>query len=109
MSGSQSYLLLLMAFMVIVMIILPASRARKAKRELEARQSLMLPGTRVMTNFGLYGTIVSLDKEENLAQLEIAPGTVVSVHALTVTTLLDEKQEQAPAEAGDQEPSQKDA
>jgi preprotein translocase subunit YajC len=47
----------------------------------------MVPGTRVMTRSGLYGTLVEFDSEDLTmpALIEIAPGVEVEVHAQTVT------------------------
>lgn len=85
--GSPLLMLLLFGLMMLMLIVLPVSRARKAQQQLKERQQEMIPGTKVMTNFGLYGTVDSLDREHNLAYLEIAPDTVVKVHLMTVTTI----------------------
>lgn len=86
-SGSPLFMLALLGIMMIVLIVLPARRAKKAQAQLKERQDQMVPGTPVMTNFGLYGTVASIDKENNTSQLEIAPGTVVKVHLMTVTQI----------------------
>ena len=93
--GSPLFLLLLTAVAMIVLVVLPARRAKKAQQELKDRQAQMRPGSKVMTNFGLYGSIVEINNEDQTAQLEIAPGTVVKVHLLSVTTLEEEEQSQA--------------
>ncbi|WP_237188257.1 preprotein translocase subunit YajC [Rothia nasimurium] len=85
--SSPVFMLALLAIMMLVLIVLPARRAKKAQQQLQERQDSMVPGTKVMTNFGLYGSIVSINKEDTTAQLEIAPGTVVKVHLMTVTTI----------------------
>lgn len=54
--------------------------SRKRQAEAEKRREAMVPGTDVMTNFGLYGTIVSIDEDENIAVLEISPGVTARVH-----------------------------
>ncbi|MFW0180524.1 preprotein translocase subunit YajC [Rothia sp. P5766] len=86
-SGSPLFMFLLLGLMMIILIVLPARRAKKAQQQLKERQETMVPGTKVMTNFGLFGTLDSLDREQNVAYLEIAPGTVVKVHLMTVTTI----------------------
>lgn len=53
---------------------------KKRQRDAEERRLQMVPGTEVMTNFGLYGTITAIDEDENIATLEIAPGVEVRVH-----------------------------
>ena|SRR5690554_2051260 len=57
---------------------------RKRQAEAEKRREAMVPGTDVMTNFGLFGTIVSIDEEENIAVLELAPGVTARVHRQTL-------------------------
>ncbi|MGV3245739.1 preprotein translocase subunit YajC [Rothia sp. 11254D007CT] len=86
-SGSPLFMLLLLGIMMLVLIVLPARRAKKAQQQIKERQDAMVPGTQVMTNFGLYGSVVSIDKEANTAHLEIAPGTVAKVHLMTVTSI----------------------
>lgn len=86
-SGSPLFMLLLLGIMMLVLIVLPARRAKKAQQQIKERQDAMVPGTQVMTNFGLYGSVVSIDKGANTAHLEIAPGTVAKVHLMTVTSI----------------------
>jgi preprotein translocase subunit YajC len=62
---------------------------RKRKKDQETLQSTMVPGAEVMTNFGLYGTILSIDEEANKVALEIAPGTVVQIHRQTIARVVE--------------------
>jgi preprotein translocase subunit YajC len=62
---------------------------RKRQKDTLALQSKMVAGADVMTNFGLYGTIVSIDEEENKVALEIAPGTVVQIHRQTIARVVE--------------------
>ncbi|WP_241984651.1 preprotein translocase subunit YajC [Cryobacterium adonitolivorans] len=68
---------------------------RKRQKDTLALQSKMVAGADVMTNFGLYGTIVSIDEEENKVALEIAPGTIVQIHRQTIARVVE------PTVAGD--------
>jgi preprotein translocase subunit YajC len=43
-----------------------------------------------MTNFGMYGTLKSLDEVSKVAELEIAPGTTVRVHSQTIAKVVNE-------------------
>lgn len=83
-------MLLLMGIMIIVLIVLPARRNKKMQEQLRARQETMTRGTKVMTNFGLYGTIDTINKDDNTAHLTIAPNTTVKVHLATVTTIQED-------------------
>ena len=49
----------------------------------------VVPGAKVMTNFGVFGTILSIDEEENQVQLESTPGTVLTVHRQTIARVID--------------------
>ena len=76
---------------------------RKRKRDQEALQATMVVGAEVMTNFGMYGTIISIDEEANKVALEIAPGTIVNIHRQTIARVVepvvaDSEDERAVAE-----------
>lgn len=63
-------------------------RNNKKRRQAEAEKTAQLqPGVEVMTNFGLFGTVESLDAENNKVRLEIAPDTVVTVHKQTIARI----------------------
>ncbi|HET8780267.1 MAG TPA: preprotein translocase subunit YajC, partial [Agromyces sp.] len=47
------------------------------------------PGAKVMTNFGVFGTILSMDEEENQVLLETSPGTVLTVHRQTIARVVE--------------------
>ncbi|RKQ36338.1 preprotein translocase subunit YajC [Kocuria tytonis] len=75
---------------MVLLLWLPMRRQKKAQTEMKAKQATMEPGTRVMTSFGLFGTLRDMDREQNRAVLEISPGQLVTVHSQTVTTVVDE-------------------
>lgn len=60
------------------------------KRQAQARelQSQVVAGAEVMTNFGVYGTILSIDDEENKVLLETVPGTILTVHRQTIARVV---------------------
>lgn len=62
---------------------------RKRKRDQESLQATMVVGAEVMTNFGMYGTIISIDEEANKVALEIAPGTIVNIHRQTIARVVE--------------------
>ena len=39
-----------------------------------------MPGAKVMTTFGVFGTVLSIDEENNQVTIESGPGTVLRVH-----------------------------
>lgn len=90
-AGGSGFLpIVLLAAVVVFFFVLPMRRQKKMREDLKQRQEQMGPGTRVMTQFGLFGTIVSTDPLENTAVLRIAPDTDVTVYLPAVTTVLDE-------------------
>jgi preprotein translocase subunit YajC len=73
-----------------VMVFFMWRNSRKRKTEQEQLKSTMVPGVEVMTNFGLFGRIVTIDEVANQAELEIAPGTVIKVHRQTLVRIVDQ-------------------
>ncbi len=95
--GGTSFLLPLMLVALVLLVWLPMRRQKKALAQVKEKQSAMGPGTEVMTNYGLYGTVRSIDRDANKVLLEIAPGTAVTVHLQTVTTVVEDEVPAAPA------------
>lgn len=92
-------LLALFGFLIFTMF----RRQKKAKRVALEQKSQIAPGVEVMTQFGLFGTVVSMDTEENKVVLEIAPGSHATVHLQTITKIITpetvpEESAGAPAE-----------
>ncbi|MGQ1839936.1 preprotein translocase subunit YajC [Kocuria turfanensis] len=88
--GGTSWLLPFMLVALVLLVWLPMRRQKKAMAQVKEKQAAMAPGTEVMTNYGLYGTVRSIDRDANKVVLEIAPGTAVTVHLQTVTTVVEE-------------------
>jgi|SRR5690554_6072964 len=64
--------------------------AKKRRAEAAELQEKMLPGTEIMTNYGLYGTIIAIDDETNIATIETTPGTVLRIHRQTILKAVEE-------------------
>lgn len=84
---------LALAFLIFTMF----RRQRKTQQQVKEMRTQMEPGTEVMTQFGLFGTIVSIDQENNKAVLELSPGNFATVH----TQALSKVVQQDTAAAGD--------
>lgn len=54
--------------------------SKKRKEAAEQQKEALKPGVEIMTNFGLYGTVVSIDNEANIAEIEVSPGNVLRLH-----------------------------
>lgn len=80
---------IIMLAVLAVLIFFMFRNSRKRQAEAQKLQSNVVPGARVMTNFGVFGTIVSIDEEENQVQLEAAPGTVLTVHRQTIARVVE--------------------
>lgn len=65
--------------------------SRKRRADMENLQSKMVPGAEVMTNFGLFGTLIDLDEENNIATIEVAPGSTVRVHRQTLARVVEDE------------------
>lgn len=85
-------LTLVMLAVLALLVFFMFRNGRKRKADQEKLQSTMVPGADVMTNFGLYGTIVSIDEEENKVALEIAPGTTVQIHRQTIARVVEPRE-----------------
>ena len=79
---------MLVVLAVLVFFMFRNSRKRKAQQEDLRKQ--IVPGADVMTNFGLYGKLISLDDVSKVAELEVAPKIIVRVHSQTIAKVVDE-------------------
>jgi preprotein translocase subunit YajC len=82
-----------------IFIFMMFRRNKKTKEQQATLQSQFAPGVEVMTSFGLFGRIVSMDDAENKVVLELSPGNLATVHRQAVTTIVE------PAVAADEEPT----
>ena len=62
--------------------------SRKNKQRQEELKKEIVPGADVMTNFGLFGTLISVDEVSNVAELEVSPGNIVRVHRQTIAKVV---------------------
>ncbi|MCR8670645.1 preprotein translocase subunit YajC [Agrococcus sp. HG114] len=83
-------LTIIMLVVLAAMIFFMFRSNKKRKAQMEELQTKMVPGAEVMTNFGLFGELRSIDEERNEALIEIAPGTIVRVHRQTLARVVDD-------------------
>ena len=86
----QDPLTLVMLAVLAVLIFFMFRNSRKRKAQQEDLRKQIVPGADVMTNFGLYGKLVSLDDVTKVAELEVSPGNIVRVHSQTIAKVVDE-------------------
>lgn len=82
-----------------IFIFMMFRRNKKTKEQQATLQSQFAPGVEVMTSFGLFGRIVSMDDEENKVVLELSPGNLATVHRQAVTKIVE------PAAVAAEEPT----
>lgn len=83
-----------------VLIVFMFLSSRRRRREAEDMRARIVPGAEVMTSFGIYGTLVSIDEEKNEALIESTPGTRFRVHTQAIAKVVEEE---VPAEETDAE------
>jgi preprotein translocase subunit YajC len=88
---------IIMVLLLVVLVFFMFRNKRKRDSQQAELQRKMVPGVEVMLTFGLYGTVVSIDEESNVAEVEVSPGTIVKVHRQTLGRVVDPVDE-TPAE-----------
>lgn len=95
---------ILLFVMLGVFIFMMFRRNKKTQQQQAQLQSQFSPGVEVMTSFGLYGRIVSMDDAENKVVLELSPGNLATVHRQAVTKIVEPvvaDEEETPAVPND--------
>jgi len=64
--------------------------SKKRKEAAEKQKEALKPGVEIMTNFGLYGTVVSIDTVTNIAEIEVSPGNVLRLHPGAIAKVVTE-------------------
>jgi preprotein translocase subunit YajC len=83
---NSTVIILVFAVLLIGFMIFSSRRNRKRQTDL---RSAIVPGVDVMTNFGLFGKLLSIDEVTNVAEIETTPGTIVRVHRQTLSKVVD--------------------
>lgn len=83
---NPSNIFLIIAVVVLVGFMFFTSR-RNRRRQADLRQKIV-PGVEVMTNFGLFGKLLSVDEATNVAEIETTPGNIVRVHRQTLSKVV---------------------
>lgn len=83
------FTLILLAGLLVVMIFFTWRSSRKRKADAEEMQTKLQPGAEIMTQHGIFGTLISLDDENNEAIVETTPGTRLRVHRQVIVRVID--------------------
>ena len=84
-------LTIMMLVVLAAMIFFMFRSNRKRREQQDELLSKMVPGAEVMTNFGLFGVLRSVDEERNEAVIEVSPGTTVRVHRQTLARVVEDE------------------
>ena len=74
-------------------------RSRKTMKKQQEQRASMEPGMDVMTTFGLYGTVVDVNHDDNKATLELSPGQYATIHLQAVGQVIEEPTDDALPES----------
>lgn len=85
----SNFTLILLAIVLAAFIFFQYRSSKRRQKQAAERLATLLPGVEVMTNFGLYGKLVSMDDEDNTALVEIAPKTVIKLHRQVILKAVD--------------------
>ncbi len=98
-AGGFSFSSLLLPILLALFIFMMFRKQKKTQKTVQEQRTQMVPGTEVMTQFGLFGTILSINSEENKAVLELSPGNTATVHLQALTKVVTQEpavEEEAP-------------
>jgi preprotein translocase subunit YajC len=70
---------------------------QKRKKAAEELQKTVVPGAHVMTTFGVYGTIKSINDEENIVVLETSPKNTLKLHRQAIARVVENNEAVAPS------------
>lgn len=86
--GNNPTTLILFGAIAVVLIFLMFRNSRRNKARQEQIKTEMVPGAEIMTNFGLFGKLLSVDEVSNEAVIETSPGVTVRVHRQTLSKVV---------------------
>jgi preprotein translocase subunit YajC len=78
-----------MLVVLAILIFFMFRNSRKRRADQEKLRDQIVPGAEIMTNFGLFGTLKSIDEVSNVAEVETSPGNIVRVHRQTIAKVVE--------------------
>ena len=84
---NSAMLFLPLLLLAVMMIFMWRNNKKMQERQAQMRTQMQV-GTEVMTQGGIYGTIVDVDAENNVTTIESTPGTVLRVHTATIVNVV---------------------
>ena len=92
-------LTIIMVVVLAALVFFMFRNSRKRQRDAAALREKIVPGAEVMTNHGIYGKLLSIDDDENIALIETTPGTILKVHRQTIARVVEPTVEEPVEEA----------
>ena len=87
-AGGFNPSIILMVGLFAVLIIMMLRGRKKVSKQQETLKEKTLPGAKVMTNSGIFGTVVRIDEQDRV-ELEVSPGVVLTVHRQAIAQFLE--------------------
>jgi preprotein translocase subunit YajC len=78
--NSSTGQLLFFGVIIVVIVLLMMRNGRKRQRDQLALSQGLKPGAEVMTTFGVFGTVESVDETENKVVLRTGPTSEITIH-----------------------------
>jgi len=78
--GAQTGQLLFFGLIIVVFVVFMFRNSRKRQRDQAALTQGLKPGAEIMTTFGVFGTIESVDETENRIVLKTGPTSEITIH-----------------------------
>lgn len=75
--------------LIIVIVIFMFRNSRKRRQQEDELKTKMVPGVEVMTQQGIFGTLLSVDEETHQAVIETTPGVRIRVHRQTLARVVE--------------------
>lgn len=97
--GGFNPMMIVLLLLVVLMIFMMFRNKKKAAAQQEEKKTRLVPGAKVMTTAGIFGTIRSVDTDDNKVVLEVAPGQDMVFHSQAISTFVDEAAQGASSAA----------
>lgn len=85
----MDFMTIAMMAVLAVLVFFMFRNGRKRQRDLAELQSKVAAGAHVLTNFGVYGTIISIDEEENKILLETSAKSTLTIVRQAVSRVIE--------------------
>lgn len=87
--GFSPSLILMVALFAVLIFMMFRGRKKQAAQQ-EKLKTNTVPGAKVMTNSGIFGTVVGTDEEDRVL-VEVANGVVLTLHRQAIATFVEDK------------------